>query len=57
MKPFLRIINKGRLNVSDLHILEQGEDRAIERAKKMVTPENPSTTVYKLVKALRAEIH
>ena len=48
---------KGRLNVSDLHILEQGEDRAIERAKKMVTPENPSTTVYKLVEALRAEIH
>lgn len=46
---------KGTLNVSDLQLFYKGEDAAVARAKKMGTPANPSTTVYKLVEALREE--
>jgi len=46
---------KGRLSVFDMQLFDKGEDYAIERAKKMVAPDNPSTTVYKLVEALREE--
>ena len=38
-----------------MQLFDKGEDSAIERAKKMVAPDNPSTTVYKLVEALREE--
>lgn len=46
---------KGWLNSSDLRLLAQGEDLAIDRAKKLKSPDNPSTTVYKLVEVLREE--
>ena len=46
---------KGTLNAFDLQIFNQGEDAAIARAKKLNTPGNPSTTVYKLLEALREE--
>ena len=46
---------KGTLNAFDLQIFNKGEDAAIARAKKLNTPGNPSTTVYKLLEALREE--
>lgn len=46
---------KGKLGSSDLLLFNQGEDAAIARARKMNTSCNPSTTVYKLVEALRNE--
>ena len=45
---------KGHLNLYDMRLLNEGEDAAIVRAKKLYSPTNPSTTVYKLVEALRA---
>ena len=44
---------KGHLNIFDMRLLNEGEDAAIIRAKRVSTPVNPSTTVYKLVEALR----
>lgn len=46
---------KGTLNAFDLQLFYQGEDAAIARAKKLNTPGNPSTTVYKLLEALQEE--
>ena len=46
---------KGRLSSFDFRLLDMGEDIAIDRAKKLETPNNPSTTVYKLLEALRDE--
>lgn len=46
---------KGKLGSYDLHLFNQGEDVAVARAKMMNAPANPSTTVYKLVEALREE--
>jgi len=46
---------KGTLNAFDLQLFDQGEDVAIARAKKLNARGNPSTTVYKLVEALREE--
>ena len=44
---------KGMLNTFDLQLFDKGEDLAIYRARKMNRVDNPSTTVYKLVEALR----
>lgn len=49
------LYKKGWLNTFDLRLLDQGENIAIDRAKKLKAPNNPSTTVYKLVEALREE--
>ncbi len=46
---------KGRLNSFDLQLFNTGEDIAIARAKKMSGFINPSTTIYKLIEALREE--
>lgn len=48
-----RNYKKGFLNLYDMNLLNSGEDMAIERAKETQCPGNPSTTVYKLVEALR----
>ena len=44
---------KGKLNAKDFFNFAEGEDNAIDRAKRLRTPHNPSTTVYKLIEALR----
>ena len=44
---------KGKLNVKDFVNFADGENQAIERARRLTTPHNPSTTVYKLIEALR----
>lgn len=46
---------KGGLSAFELQLFYKGEDIAISRAKKMNTPGNPSTTIYKLIEALREE--
>lgn len=46
---------KGRLSIFDTMLFNHNEDIAIERAKKMLAPNNPSTTVYRLIEALRKE--
>ena len=44
---------KGRLNMTDVGLLLDGEDNAVARAKRMQHPDNPSTTVYRLIECLR----
>lgn len=45
--------SKGKLGVVDVNIFAAGEENAIQRAKKLNSPNNPSTTVYKLIEAIR----
>jgi hypothetical protein len=45
--------SKGKLGIVDINIFAAGEDNAILRAKKLNSPNNPSTTVYKLIEAIR----
>jgi hypothetical protein len=45
--------SKGKLGVVDVSIFAAGEENAIQRAKKLNSPNNPSTTVYKLIEAIR----
>ena len=52
-KKFSDRYSKGKLNVADVNIFAVGEDNAILRAKKMNAPKNPSTTVYKLIEAIK----
>ena len=52
-QTFSEHYTKGKLNVKDFVNLAEGEDRAIDRAKRLTSPCNPSTTVYKLIEALK----
>lgn len=52
-QAFSEHYTKGKLNVKDFLNLAEGEDRAIDRAKRLTSPRNPSTTVYKLIEALK----
>jgi hypothetical protein len=45
--------SKGKLGIVDINIFAAGEENAIRRAKKLNSPNNPSTTVYKLIEAIR----
>lgn len=52
-KKFSSNYSKGKLGIVDINIFATGEENAIQRAKKLNSPNNPSTTVYKLIETIR----
>ncbi|MBQ8694834.1 MAG: RloB domain-containing protein, partial [Bacteroidaceae bacterium] len=52
-KSYSEHYSKGKLGIKDMQILAVGESDAVIRAKGLCSPNNPSTSVYKLIEAIR----